>query len=128
MITASDLGRVQPRRRYYGEFRSAVQQQRAALRAPLEKKLRDQVKLAKWDEQTCVALHGGHAAASGLIVMEARSPCRIRVPCAVTVQLLFAEGDVRAVASCSAQGGRRLRRHAGATCQACHRLGIRQSS
>ena len=42
--------------RYYGQFQSVLETKRQDLRHPIEKKLKDEVKLAKWDEQSYYAL------------------------------------------------------------------------
>ena len=42
--------------RYYGQFQSVLEAKLQDLRHPIEKKLKDEVKLAKWDEQSYYAL------------------------------------------------------------------------
>ena len=43
-------------RSYYGQFQSVLETKKQDLRQPIEKLLRDEVKLAKWDEQSYYAL------------------------------------------------------------------------
>lgn len=43
-------------RSYYEQFKSFLEEKKQELRRPIEKKLKDEVKLAKWDEQTYYAL------------------------------------------------------------------------